>query len=65
MGKVAQWTTQAIHNHLGDCSWVTLPGYSADLVCTDLATVMHLHAEIHNYSYIYTMLKLLHGHVLP
>ena len=28
---------QAIHHHLGDCSWVTLPGYSADLAsCTHL-----------------------------
>ena len=31
--RVAQWPTQTIHHHFGDCSWVTLPGYSADLVC--------------------------------
>ena len=40
--RIAQWTTKAIHHHLGDCSWVTLPGCSADLVCI----VMHLHAHI-------------------
>ena len=38
---VAQWTTQAIHHHLGDCSWVTLPVYSADLICTDIG---HCHS---------------------
>ena len=43
--RVTQWTTQAIHHHLADCSWVTLPGYSADLVCTDIGlsyTCMHI-----------------------
>ena len=62
--RIAQWTTQTIHHHLGDCSWVTLPGYSADLVCTDVG---HCHALActYTYSYTYTMLKVLHGHVFP
>ena len=49
-----------IHHHLGDCSWVTLPGYSADLVCTDVG---HCHALActNTYSYTYNMLKVLHG----
>ena len=63
--RIDQWTKQAIHHHLGDCSCVTLPGYSADLVALTLSTVIHLHVQIHNYSYIYTMLKVLHGHVIP
>ena len=64
--RVTQWTTQAIHHHLGDCSWVTLYGYIVlILFALTLATVMHLHAQIHSYSYIYTMLKVLHGHVFP
>ena len=41
VASIAQWTMQAIHYHLGDCSWVTLPGYSADLVCADVG---HCHS---------------------
>ena len=63
---LTQYTTQAIHHHLGDCSWVTLPGYCADLVCTDIG---HCHAlactYIHIASYTYTMLKELLGYVFP
>ena len=47
--RVTQCITQAIHHHLGDCSWMTMPGYTADLVCI----VMHLHAHIASYSYTY------------
>ena len=57
---VSKWTMQANHHPFGDCSWVTLPGYSADLVCTDVG---HLHAHTHIASYTYTMLKELLGHV--
>ena len=56
---------QAIHYHLGDCSWVVLPGYSADFVCTDVGQCIHLHAHIHIASSTYTMFKELPGHVFP
>ena len=47
---IAEITTQAIHHHLSDCSWRTLPGYSADHVFTDVghchALCMHIYIAI-------------------
>ena len=62
---VVEWTTQAIHHHLGGCNWVTLHEYSADLVALTLANSMHLHAHNYTYSYTYAMLKALHNHIFP